>query len=257
MPARLSAWLQLAAGWGKLFPLAIGFAVALIEAIVLPRRLWAKAAWVSAIVPCAVLAGVVMRAELQGEERARQGREVAEIAALHGLWDQWDRLSRALPAAGGPPAASFDTVEDALASLSARSAAIGGQIAALEAQRKGRSIDDETAAKLADYLRSFGGYPVVVSCVPDDVEAYDYANRLATILRAAGWDARGPELSAARADAAAMGVTVFVRDPHAPDAARILLDGFTRFNIPYRSGIAASEDIPDTATVELFVAKKP
>ena len=43
----------------------------------------------------------------------------------------------------------------------------------------------------------------------------------------------------------------------APSAAKILVDAFARFNIPYQSGIAADDNIPDTATVELFVAKKP
>ena len=54
-----------------------------------------------------------------------------------------------------------------------------------------------------------------------------------------------------------MGVTVFVRDPHSPAAAKILIDAFSRFNVPYQTGIAASQTIPDTATVEVFVAKKP
>ena len=52
-------------------------------------------------------------------------------------------------------------------------------------------------------------------------------------------------------------MSVFVRDPHSPGAAKILLDGFIRFNIPFQSGVAASEAILDNATVELFVAKKP
>jgi hypothetical protein len=97
----------------------------------------------------------------------------------------------------------------------------------------------------------------VVSCVPDDIEAYNYATQIVNIMRAAGWDAHGPEITAVLANAAAMGVTVVVRDQHAPEAAKILLDALTRFNVPYQSGIAESEAILDTATVELFVAKKP
>jgi hypothetical protein len=54
-----------------------------------------------------------------------------------------------------------------------------------------------------------------------------------------------------------MGVGVFVRDPTAPDAAKILIDAFNQFNIPHQSGISADNAIPDNATVELFVAKKP
>ena len=40
------------------------------------------------------------------------------------------------------------------------------------------------------------------------------------------------------------------------EAARILIDAFGRFNIPYKSGIAMSEANPDPATVELFVGRK-
>ena len=54
------------------------------------------------------------------------------------------------------------------------------------------------------------------------------------------------------------GCTLFVRGGVAPpDAARLLIEAFTRFNIPYHSGIAPSDAIPDPATVELFVGHKP
>ncbi len=54
-----------------------------------------------------------------------------------------------------------------------------------------------------------------------------------------------------------MGVRVFVRDPSAPDAAKILIDAFNQFNIPHQPGVSANNAIPDSATVELFVARKP
>jgi hypothetical protein len=261
MPARLTEWIDAAVRLGPAIPVAIVFAIALIEAAVLPRRVWAKGAWIVAVVACGVLASADLRLEQQRGYTAlvTANRVVSddEIAALRGLWGQWDAVSRTLPPAGETPAASFDTVEDAFLALSFQVAQIHQQIAALRQQSKGRSIDDETAAKLADYLRQFGSFPVVVSCVPEDVEAYAYANQLGNILRAAGWDAHGPEISAARPGAAAMGVSVAVRDPRSPGAAKVLLDGFIRFNIPFRSGIAASEAILDNATVELFVAKKP
>jgi len=228
---------------------------------VLPRRLWAKGAWVVAVLACGVLASAdlnVQRHRARIAAKAANQTEVSdEIAALHGLWSQWDALSQTLPPVDKPPAASFDTAKDALASLSAQVAQINRQINALRDQSQVRSIDDLMAAKLADYLHQFGSFPVVVSCAPSDVEAYDYANQLVNILRAAGWDAHGPEISAARPGAVAMGVSVFVRDPRSPGAAKILLDGFTRFNIPFQSGITASEAILDNATVELFVARKP
>ena len=99
---------------------------------------------------------------------------------------------------------------------------------------------------------------MVVSCVPDDVEAYTYANQIANVLRASGWEALGPETTTIFGEAAAMGVALYVRGGGAPpEAARLVLDAFTRFNIPYRSGITPSDAIPDPATVELFVGHKP
>ena len=116
-----------------------------------------------------------------------------------------------------------------------------------------------TAAKMAEYLRQAGSYRVVMSCVPDDVEAFSYANQIANVLRAAGWDALGPETT-----------TIFGETPRwvvralrarrrvtPPDAVRVLFDAFGRFNIPYQSGITPSNAIPDPATVEVFVGHKP
>lgn len=257
MGTRLTEWLAALVRWGPAVPVAIVFAIALVQAIVLPRRVWAKGIWVAAVLACGTLAGADLRLQQRQIQAASQRATNDEVAGLRGLWGQWDAVSRTLPPASDTSAASFDTVQDALVSLSIQVAQVDRQIAALRAQAKGRTIDDETAAKLADYLRQLGSFPVLVSCVPDDVEAYGYANQLVNILRAAGWDAHGPEISAARRGAAAMGVSVFVRDPQAPGAAKTLLDAFTRFNIPFQSGIASSEAILDTATVELFVAKKP
>ncbi len=223
----------------------------------LPRRAWAKGVWAVAVLACGALASADLRLQHQQGQIISQSTTGSEIAVLRGLWSQWDALSQTLPLASESPTASFDTIDDALASLSFQVAQVDRQIAALREQTKGRSIDGEAAPKLADYLRQFGSFSVLVSCVPDDVEAYGYANQLVNILRVAGWDAHGPEISAARPGAAAMGISVFVRDPRSPGAAKVLLDAFTRFNIPFHSGIAASEAILDTATVELFVAKKP
>lgn len=206
MPARLTEWIDAAVRLGPAVPVAIVFAIALIEAAVLPRRLWAKGAWIVAVVACGVLASADLRLEQLRSHTATLTASQAvtddEIAALRGLWGQWDAVSRTLPPAGETPAASFDTAEDAFLALSFQVTQIHQQIAALRQQSKGRSIDDETATKLADYLRQFGSFPVVVSCVPEDVEAYAYANQLGNILRAAGWDAHGPEISAARPGAA-------------------------------------------------------
>jgi hypothetical protein len=255
--ARLSWMIEEAARWGPVVPVALMFAVALFEAMVLPRRLWAKGAWVLAVVLCAIGAAALLRWEQHASHSAAGDQQAAEAAALHRLWSQWDAVSQTLPPSGDSPAAAFDTVDDALASLSAKVASVGEQIGALKTGTAGRSIDQATAAKLADYLRQHGSYRVVVSCAPGDVEAYSYANQLVSILHAAGWDANGPEATANVTEGPAMRVSVFVRDPTAPDAAKVLIDAFNQFNIPHQSGISAYDAIPDNATVELFIAKKP
>ncbi len=246
---------------GPVLPFAIVFALALGEAILLPQRRRAKVVAVLIVVLCGAGAGALLRWEQQSSRSAvadqTADREASELAALHGLWAQWDSLSRTLPAPSSEPAGKFDTVDDAVASLSTKVAAVGEQIDAFKAGAVGRSIDAPTAARLSEYLRQFGSYRVVVSCIPGDLEAYTYANQLMAILKSAGWDANGPEATLNVTDKAAMGVMVLLRDPSMPDAAKILLDAFNQANIPHQPGISADDAIPDTATVELFVAKKP
>jgi hypothetical protein len=255
---RLDGLIMEMARLGPALPVALVFAVALIEAIVLPSRYWAKAAWVVAVLLCGAVAAMLLHREQHALQGDASGRLAAEAAALRGLWAQWDVVAKTLPPApAGAGAASFETPDDAIASLSAQQATISRQIAALKAGAVARSIDPATAAKLADYLKQYGSYRAVVSCVPGDVEAYGYANQLVGILKQAGWDAGGPEATENVVDQPAMGVTVLVRDPSAADAAKILNDAFTQFNIPHQPGIAADYAIPDTATVELFVARKP
>jgi hypothetical protein len=258
LAAQVIEWVQRAGQWSSAAPLLIVVGLALIEAMVLPRRLAAKGAWMLVVVAVGIVAFKTAEWQRQGMAGAARSAIEEQLTALRGLWAQWDAVGQSLPAPpSAKPAAAFDTVDDAVASLSAQVAGISGQIEALREQSKGRSVASETAVKLADYLRPFGAHRVVVSCPPDDVEAYTYANQLANILRAAGWDALGPELTATLAEAPSFVVSLYVRDPRAPEAARILLDAFARFNIPSRPGIAANEAIPDAATAELFVAKKP
>ncbi len=52
-------------------------------------------------------------------------------------------------------------------------------------------------------------------------------------------------------------ISLYVRGGEPPEAAHVLIEAFTRFNIPYQGRVAASDAIPDNETVELFVAKKP
>jgi hypothetical protein len=126
-----------------------------------------------------------------------------------------------------------------------------------ETEGRGRTVSADTAAKFADYLRGYGTHRVVVSCAPDDLETYNYANRLVNILRAANWDAEGPEMTEIFGDLRAVGINLYVNADNHSDAVKILLDAFAKFNIPYQSRVTPSQAIPDPETVELFVAAMP
>jgi hypothetical protein len=183
------------------------------------------------------------------QDRARLGEVTARLGEV-------GRLLGAEP--GGTTGQTVDRAAAAIRELNAKVKDLESQNQTLQEKFRIRTIDPDVAAEMAEYVHQFGSHRVVVSCVPDDVEAYSYANRIANVLRAGGWDALGPETTTIFGKAPAMGVTLYVRRADAPpEAARLLIVAFSRFNIPYQSGIAASDAIPDSATVELFVGPKP
>lgn len=179
-------------------------------------------------------------------------------AELRDLSGRLGTIGELLPNdSGSTPQEVSDSVAAGIVALSQKVKNLEDQISALQQKYKNRTVDDATAGKLADYLRSLGTARVVVSCVPNDVEAYGYANRIVEILRSAGWDALGPETTTVNGDTPAMDIAFYVRGDPGQQVARALIEAFRRFNIPYRPQIAGGETIPDTATVELFVAAKP
>jgi hypothetical protein len=215
----------------------------------------ARGRWIAAVVVVGIGAVGASVWQQQHGWRALGG----ETAQLRRLGRRLDALGHMLPAGPGKTAdETFDTAAAALRSLDARIADLEHQISALKQQTRGRTIASDKAASLAAYLRPLGSHRVVVSCAPDDIEAYDYANRIVIVLREAGWQASGPEKTAIFGTAAAMGIRLFVRNGvAAPEAAKILIGAFTRFNIPFESGVTPSEAIPDPETTELFVSHKP
>ena len=72
------------------------------------------------------------------------------------------------------------------------------------------------------------------------MEAYQYANQLVNILKAANWEAQGPQVTKIFGDVRAPGVNVYVNGDNSSDTAKILLDGFAKFNIPYQSRVTPS-----------------
>jgi hypothetical protein len=225
-----------------------------VAVVVQPSRP-AKKYWLAAMLVGAVLA-IGASAWQQAKSRVALGDEMVR---LQKLGKRLDELGRLLPMGPGTtPDQTFDTVAATITSLNARIKDLEGQIHALAEKSRARTIDPDTAREMAEYLRPFGSHRVVVSCVPDDVEAYGYANQLANLLRAAGWDALGPETTKIFGEAPAMKILVYVRPGvQPPEAVKLLLDAFARFNIPFQSGITPEAAIPDPATVELFVGHKP
>jgi hypothetical protein len=215
----------------------------------------ARTVWLAAL----VFIGAVTIGASVWQQRATNAALGGTAERLAAMRQRIDEIGGLLP--GGPratPGETFDSVTAAFRALTARIEELEDQIRALREKTRSRGIEKETAARLVSYLRQAGSHRVVVSCAPDDMEAFNYANQIATLLREAGWEALGPEKTAIFGEAPAMGVRLFVR-PGAvtPEAARILIDAFTRFNVSYQSGIAPSDAIPDPWTTEIFVSHKP
>jgi hypothetical protein len=152
-----------------------------------------------------------------------------------------------------PQLASRDADGPTASDLRERVRTLEKQVRLLEATRQARTISQETAEQLAAYLKPFGSRRVVVSCAPDDPEAYRYANRLVNLLRTADWDAAGPEPTNIFGDVRAEGVNVYVNQNDNSDTGKVLLDAFAKFNIPYQGRVTPSQAIPDNTTVELYV----
>ncbi|HEY3911642.1 MAG TPA: hypothetical protein VGM07_17405 [Stellaceae bacterium] len=141
--------------------------------------------------------------------------------------------------------------------LAAQIQSLQDRIAKLQENARGRTLSADTAAKLADYLRQSGAHSVVISCAPGDIEAYRYATQIADVLKAAGWDARGPETTTIFGAIRAMAINVYDAGGRSADTTKILLDGFAKFGIPYQSRVPPSGALPDSEAVELFIGTKP
>ncbi len=214
-----------------------------------------KKYWMAAV----LVAGLIAIGASGWQQAASRAALTGEAGKLRGVMTRLDAVGKLLPATpGAAPDGGFATVTAGIKALNAKIAGLEDQVRDLKQQARHRTIAADTAAKMADFLRQAGPQRVVVSCAPDDVEAFDYANQIANVLRTAGWEALGPEKTTIFGEAPAMGVKLFVRSGvTTPSAADALIAAFTRFNIPYLSGVTPNDAIPDLATVELFVGPKP
>jgi hypothetical protein len=240
--------------------------LACVGAVFLPERATVRreALLIAALFGCIAIAATVWTERRGTQEVADRGAATQQedlvrmTRRLHATWEAFDAASKTLPPGpGSEPTISFDTPDAAFAALSAQADSLAARINAFRAGMQPRRIDAQTASAMIDYLKPLAHGRVVVSCIPEDDEAYLYANRVATILRQAGWDASGPEFTAIFGTAPAIGISLYARGGEPSDTARVLTGAFTKFSIPYQSRIAASDAIPDSDTVELFVGKKP
>jgi hypothetical protein len=214
-----------------------------------------KKYWMAAV----LLTGLVAIGASGWQQATTRATIAGEAGELREVMARLDAVGKLLPAEpGAAPVGGFATVTAGINALKAKIADLEDQVRDLKQQSRHRTIAADTAGKTADFLRQAGPQRVVVSCVPDDVEAFDYANQIANMLRSAGWEALGPEKTTIFGEAPAMGIKLFVRSGVTPPpAADTLIAAFTRFNIPFESGVTPTDAIPDPATVELFVGPKP
>jgi hypothetical protein len=131
------------------------------------------------------------------------------------------------------------------------------RFAAAQQPAPARVVAPDTTAKLAAYLKKSGSHAVIVSAIPGDIEAYDYANQLVNLLHAADWQVGGPEITRVFGGIHAVGVNVFANPTQAGDTAKILIDAFRKFNIPYQPRVTPNGAVPASDAVELFVGALP
>ena len=177
---------------------------------------------------------------------------VGLLAIAGSVWQERSVADDILAVSGTTTLPASQTVSE----LTKQVEALEDRVRLLEKHKEVRIITHEAVENFTAYLKQFGGHRVLVSCIPDDIEAYQYANQLVNVLRAGNWDAHGPEVTKLFGEVRAPGINVYVSPDDYSDTAKILFDGFAKFNIPYQARVTPSQAIPDFETVELFVGQR-
>ena len=176
---------------------------------------------------------------------------VGLLAIVGSVWQERS-VAETLAVSGTTTSPASRTISE----LTKQVEALEDRVRLLEKHKEVRIITHEAVENFTAYLKQFGGHRVLVSCIPDDIEAYQYANQLVNVLRAGNWDAHGPEVTKLFGEVRAPGINVYVSPDDYSDTAKILFDGFAKFNIPYQARVTPSQAIPDFETVELFVGQR-
>jgi len=177
---------------------------------------------------------------------------VGLLAIAGSVWQEQSVVDQAMAVSGTTASPASQTVSQ----LTKQVEALEDRVRLLQEHKQVRVMTREATENFTAYLKQFGGRRVVVSCIPDDIEAYQYANQLVNVLRAGNWDAHGPEVTKIFGEVRAPGINVYVSPDDHSDTAKILFDGFAKFNIPYQARVTPSHAIPDIETVELFVGQR-
>jgi TolA-binding protein len=219
--------------------------------------------WLS-IVPILVLSAVAVSLARRPPPVALRGRLLrfggtillGFLATAGAVWQAREIGAAPQSPMGLPNTASAQTAQPAVPDLQLKIRSLENQVNQLEHITTMRTITPDIASQLADYLKQFGSHQVVVSCAPNDVEAYSYATDLIDVLKSANWDARGPEMTTIFGNVQAMAINVYDNAAPSGDTAKILLAGFAKFSIPFQTRVAPSQT-PSDAAVELFVGAQP
>jgi cell division protein FtsB len=245
------SWREAVILWAPTAAVVFVAALALTLAGSPPATRGGRRAWVLVVFVASALAigGTVWQSLGQ---RLSAGRVTVAAAAIHNLSAQLSRIGGDTVAV---PNRLIAEATEKLGALAGRNEKLEKRVTALESNA--RVIPDAKATQLADYLRPFGSRRVVVSCVPGDVEAYNYATQIVDVLKSANWDAQGPETTAIFGEAPAVGINLYANNANASDTPKILVAAFEKFGIAYQGRISPSDAIPDHETVELYIGPQP
>jgi hypothetical protein len=208
---------------------------------------WLPALLIAALGAAALAATAVPAISNAAKQRRLAGLAILGVLALGTMvWQAW---------AAGREIARLKQ-DDRSTELAVQVKALEHQVAKLKESTRVRALDAEVATRLADFLRPNGPRTVVVSCIPNDIEAYEYATEIADALKSAKWDARGPETTMMFGKIRAMGVNIFDEGVPGSDTVKILVAAFGKFAIPYQIRVPPSA-APPSGAVELFVGTRP
>ena len=106
---------------------------------------------------------------------------LALVSSVMGERKTTQLIADARRAAGVPAATSTNRAEANTAELAEQVRILKNRVRELEANAGSRLISAAASTKLSEYLQQFGAHPVIVSCIPDDAEAYNYANQITAV----------------------------------------------------------------------------